>query len=389
MKEDMIIRESPLKIKTIMKAHWKAKEPFHLSAEPSTVKSAMILLTAKEINIDENDNREFIEWSKCDIKKKYEILENPNNYFIFEDLRASETDIGELRLQDMNKENDYITYKYNLLFKVLSNQYSKGVLFFDEMNLANNMIKAQFYKVYNDRSIGDMPISKDILVCSAGNESSQVYDVVQDSVALTTRRGNYFIRPLSSDEFIEYGLKTGINKSIIGYISFAPSDVHGLRYDITESQGQPCVRTWEKLSNILNNNEDLSLDEKRLLSRGLIGQETASKFSGFIELENSIKLQDVIDKPELVKDIKEIQIQYAIMAGLLGKYNEIGDKLFPTMCKVSVNFIKEECGVYLMSTLKNLVNTDVKKLNFRKLALEKYPDEFNVCYNKYGDLLRD
>jgi hypothetical protein len=395
MENDMIIRESPLRIKTIMKAHWKAKEPFHLSAEPSTVKSAMIFQTSKEICQEENESlkqeREFIEWSKCSIAKKYEIMEKPENYFLFEDLRASETDIGELRLQEMHKDKDYITYKYNLLFKVLSNENSKGVLFFDEMNLANNMIKAQFYKVYNDRSIGDMPISNNVLVCSAGNESSQVSDVTQDSVALVTRRGNYFIRPLSSEEFVDYALDTGINQSIIGYLSFAPSDTHSLRYDMTDPMGQPCVRTWEKLSNILNSNNDLELEEKRILSRGLIGQETASKFSAFLEMEDAIKLQDVIDKPEIINDVNEIQIQYAVMAGLLNKFKEGEEYLFPKICMVSYYFRKEECGAYLMGMVKKICDPDLKNKTskFRKLALEKYPDEFQKCYEKYGDLLRD
>ena len=234
MQEITIPRISPLSIPMVMKAHWNAKEPFHLVGEPSTVKSALIKQTANLISTEEGEDRTFIEWSKISLKEKEEVYANPENYFIFEDLRATETDIGELRLQNMNNEQDYITYKYSLIFRTLSNKNAKGVLFFDEMNLALNMIKAQFYKVYNDRSIGDIPLSDNVLICSAGNESSQVRDVVQDSVALTTRRANYFVSPLTAKEFVAYALEVGMHKSVIGYLSFAPEDVHKLKYDISD-----------------------------------------------------------------------------------------------------------------------------------------------------------
>src|SRR3990170_2528298 len=107
MTEISIPRESPLHIPKLMKAHWTAKEPFHLVGEPSTVKSALIKQTAKEICSEDPEQREFVEWSRVTIEKKKEILSEPKNYFIFEDLRASETDIGELRLQDMHKDQSY------------------------------------------------------------------------------------------------------------------------------------------------------------------------------------------------------------------------------------------------------------------------------------------
>jgi len=384
MTEITIPRESPLKIPQIMRAHWKAKEPFHLVGEPSTVKSCFIKQTADEICKEENDKREFIDWSKTNIDKKKEILKEPDKFFVFEDLRASETDIGELRLQDMHKDQDYITYKYNLVFQVLSNPKAKGILFFDEMNLAPNMIKAQFYKVYNDRAIGDIPISDDILIISAGNESSQVRDVVQDSVALTTRRANYFINPLSTEEFVNYGIKTGMDESIIGYLSFSPQDVQSLKFDMIDPIGQPCSRTWEKLSNILVHNPTLSMDDRSIISRGYLGPGVATKYISYTKSGMKINLNELIKNPEKVKAIKETQIIYTIISGVVSRFAKGEDQLFGAVCKISVN-IREELGVYLMRLTKNL---NINK--FRKLATEvRFAKDFDLCVKKYGDLLKD
>ena len=382
MGEIVIPRDSPLKIPMIMRAHWNAKEPFHLIGEPSTVKSALIKQTAKQISIEEG-GREFVEWSKTSIGNKYKIAEDPSKYFVFEDLRASETDIGELRLQEMHKDQDYITYKYSLIFKVLSNPNAKGVLFFDEMNLAPNMIKAQFYKVYNDRSIGDIPLSDNVLICSAGNESSQVRDIVPDSVALTTRRGNYFINSLTSEEFVAYGYETNMHNSIIGYLSFAPQDVHNLNYDMPDPIGQPCARTWEKLSNIRNKNVNLTMTELSTLARGIVGPSTSTKFIAYAKIEEGLKLQDIIKDPKRAASIKELQIQYAIVTGLIGAFKQGDESIFPVACKVSI-YIKEEIGVYMLRMIKQIT----QETKFKKLALEKYAKDFDESYKKFGDLLK-
>jgi hypothetical protein len=383
MNESTIVRESPLKIQMIMKAHWNAKEPFNLSGEPSTVKSELIKQTSKEICIEENENRTFVEWSKCSLEEKKNIYKSVDKYFIFEDLRASETDIGELRLQNMRTSDEYITYQYSMLFMVLSNPKAKGVLFFDEMNLANNLIKAQFYKVYNDHSIGDMPLSDNILVCSAGNESSQVRDVVQDSVALITRRGNYFLNPLTNEEFISYALDVNMHRSIIGYLSFQPGDVHDLKYDMVESLGQPCARTWKKLSNIRLKNQNMNLDELAVIARGLVGQGVATKYIAYAEMDEAIRIQDVIKNPAKVAEMKKTQIQYVVISGLLSLFKQGDNDIFGTMCEVSLH-LPETMAVYMMRMLKQTSGDN----KFKKLAMEKYNKEFTECWKRYGDLLK-
>jgi L-rhamnose mutarotase len=245
------------------------------------------------------------------------------------------------------------------------------------------MIKAQFYKVYNDHSIGDLPINDNVLICSAGNESSQVSDVIQDSVALTTRRGNYFIRPLTSDEFIQYGYNTNMSTSVLGYISFAPSEVHDLRYDLVEPFGQPCCRTWEKLSNIMTANPDMDPNTRLIISRGLVGQESGIKFFEYTEMENAIKLEDVIKDPTVVREISKLQIQYAVMTGLIAKLKQGNDQMLSTILQVSINLKKEECGVFLLRMTKEVIGEEKMK----KMIKTKFMDEWNQCYTRYKDLL--
>ena len=141
-KIDTVVRYSPLEVPSMAWAHWRGgKESFNLKAEPSTVKSDFTKQVSQEIAASEkqfgkDEPRVWIEWNKASIEGKTDVVLNPGKYFVFADVRASETDIGELRLQDMRAALDYITFKYNILFVALSKPESMGILFFDEMILA-------------------------------------------------------------------------------------------------------------------------------------------------------------------------------------------------------------------------------------------------------------
>ena len=211
-KMDTVVRYSPLDVPAIAWAHWRGgKEAWNLKAEPSTVKSDFTKQVSQDIAVSEKqfgktEPRVWIEWNKASIEGKTDVVLNPGKYFVFADIRASETDIGELRLQDMRTAENYITFKYNILFVALSRPESMGILFFDEMNLAPNMIKAQFYKIINDKAVGDIPLSEDVMCVSAGNEAEHSRGVTEDPVPLVLRRANYFLRPLTAEEYTDYAV---------------------------------------------------------------------------------------------------------------------------------------------------------------------------------------
>lgn len=356
-KVDTMVRYSPLDIPKIIRAHWRAepKVPANFIAEPSTVKSEGALQTARQLA--KESECEFIEWNRTDIDKKQAVAENPVGKFIYADLRASETDIGELRLQDMKNGQDYITFKYNILFKALSHPEAKGILFFDEMNLAPNMIKAQFYKIINDGAVGDIPISEGVLCLSAGNEAEHSRGVTEDPVPLVLRRGNYFLRPLSSEEYTDYAVKTNHHQHIIGYLGFQPSDVHSIKYDTPDSIGQPCPRTWTKLSSILQANPDLAVEDIEMLATGLVGQGVAKKFSTYVRSAKEINLQEIIDNPESIKEYEEsgdqISLVYAIIAGVVERFRD-DKKIIAPAFELAYHFKRPEFGAYLLRSMKNV-----------------------------------
>lgn len=381
------VRYSPLEIPQIVRLHFNTtpKEPAHFIGEPSTVKSAGVYQEAKQLAIEMN--REFMDWNRTQIDKKMDAMQNPKKYFVFCDIRASETDIGELRLQDIKATEDFITFKYNLAFKVVSHEDAQGVLFFDEMNLAANMIKAQFYKIINDHCIGDIPISDGVLCLSAGNEAEHARGVTEDPVPLVLRRGNYFIRPPTSEEYLDYAVKNGHHQFVTGFLAFAGHHVHKIKYDLPDSVGQPCVRTWTKLSNILNSNPKMTKEQMAMVSTGWIGQAVAMEFVAYAESAKKIDLDSILKKPELIAeydDDKGLSMLYAIIQGVVERFRH-DKKIMKSAFEISLHLRRAELGAYMFRQLKNLDEGKFMKAG----ASEKLIDEAlaNKVVEKYGKYL--
>lgn len=368
-KIDTMVRYSPLKIPSLIWGSWKAegKPSLNFMAEPSTVKSELTAQTAR--SIAESESREFIDWNHSDLSLKKEIQQSPSKYFVFADFRASETDIGELRLQNMGNDELYITFKYNLLFDTLSKSDAMGVLFFDEMNNAPGLVKAQFYKVLNDKAIGDIPLSKNVLCICAGNEAKHSRIVSKDSEPLVLRRGNFFLRPLTNEEFLDYAIASGMNKWIVGYLAFQKGDTHKIEYDLPDGVGQPCPRTWTRLGSILDTDKNMPLDDVEMFSTGWVGQGVAKKFSAYVKSAQDIDLAKILENPASIANYErdaELSLLYAIVSGLIDTYRE-NKKALPKIIAVANNMNRVEIGTFFMrgikyvdekSFIRNMTNID-------------------------------
>lgn len=384
-KVETLMRYSPLKIWDIVRAHWNAepKVPVHFIAEPSTVKSEGVRQCAMEIA--ESTGKEFFEWNRRTLAEKEGVTKDASKYFIFADLRASETDIGELRLQNMNNEQEYITFKYNILFEALSQNGAQGILFFDEMNLASNMIKAQFYKIINDRAVGDIPLSNGVLCVSAGNEAEHSRGVTEDPVPLVLRRGNYYLRPLNAEEYSDYAAKAGMHEWILGYIGFQPNDVHNVKYDMPENTGQPCPRTWVMLDRVLKGNKNLAVDDVDMIANGLLGQGVARKFTAYVKSAKKVNLQEILNKPEMIQqyegDEDNLSLVYAIIGGVVERFRTDKTVVKPAF-EISLHMQRPEFGAYMLRAMKN-----VNESKFLKAGREQDEELMKKVVEKYAKYL--
>ena len=366
-----------MRIPRIVRWHWNSspKVSLNLIGPPSTVKSTFAALESARIAKEEGDK--WFDWNRHAEAEKMAVTENPEGYHIFADIRALETDLGEQRLQDMMNGKDYITYKYALLFKAMSHPKAKGVLFFDEFNLAPNMLKQQFFKVVNDHSIGDIPISDGVLCMMAGNEAEQSRGVTEDPVPLVLRRGNYFIRPLNDQEFLDWFIAEGGHEYIVGYLKFKPDDVFRLEYDLPESVSQPCPRMWSFLSNLLKSNPHLSPHPEEgeawsavgMLAVGCIGPASARQFEAYVQSAQKVDLDALLRNPALIKQYednqRELSLVYAVIASVVERFRR-DHKVIKPAFEMAMHLKRDSLGAFLLRSLKQVAGED----EFKKIGAD-------------------
>jgi MoxR-like ATPase len=213
-------------LKQVLRKCYKTKQAIDIKGGPGIGKSWIVREVATELA--SNEKLSFFEWNEKSLKEKEEMS---NKDFIFADLRLSQMAPEDLRgLPDLT--NGYVNWVPQLLWKKLSDPNMKGIVFFDEANLADNSILKSFYQIINDKQCGEMPISKNILFISAGNRSSDKANVYDEPFPLKNRRMNYVLKvPImdekSSEDFGRFAMNNGFDPDIIAFLYFKPQYLYG------------------------------------------------------------------------------------------------------------------------------------------------------------------
>jgi hypothetical protein len=281
-------------------------------------KSSIISKKAQEIA--EKKNKIFINWNEITREQKNKILENPSEYFILMDIRLSEFDSTDIKgLPDFKKDDDNHSIEWKTPFwaKILENPESDGILFFDEMNLAIPIVISSTYKIFHDRIINDGKINENWLIIGAGNKEDDNANVNELAYPIRDRAGEIELNFSDIDNWTEWAIKNEIDNRIIGYLNYQPSKLH--QADFKDNQKFTTERGWERLSTLIKNKDFNTLE---LISGVAIGEGIAREFIAFCDIENKIKIDEIIKKPEMIKDIKEISTKYFLISSLAEQYGK-------------------------------------------------------------------
>jgi len=82
-----------------------------------------------------------------------------------------------------------------------------------------------------------------------------------------------------------------------------------------------------------------------------IGEGTAKEFVAYVKLQRKIDLQDIFKNPKSVKEIKEVDMQYALIGGLTEIYKKDKEKYLPKIAEICV-FLRPEFATLLLRLVK-------------------------------------
>jgi hypothetical protein len=225
-----------------------------------------------------------------------------------------------------------------------------------------------------DRRLGDYKLPDGWEIISAGNTSQDKANVFELPAPLSNRFAHLDLSVPTKEEWMKWALKNGIDSHILSFMEFKPSFLYKFdRNNKDKAFGTP--RSWEFASNLIRNNK-LTDDEKYILVASAVGDGIAGEFIAFAKLQNKIDLKSILDKPQLVKDLKAMDLKFSLLGGLTERYRE--DK--KTMEKILgvCNYLEPEFAILLLRFMKAVrkeFTSDIVKL--------KVWDELSNQYGKY------
>lgn len=364
--------------KSIIKSYNTGK-PLFISGTTGIGKSQNVMNTAKQIAVKEQ--RKFIEWNKISDKDKLR-LEDEEAYresvFVFVDYRISQISPEDLKGLPKLNGKDYVEWKPTLLFRVLSKDKVKALLFFDEMNLAPPSIQAAAYQIILDKCIGEIALNPDVCIIAAGNRAEDKANVFDMAMPLKARFRHTTLRVPSVEEWeSEYAIPHGVQDKLIAFLKFRP-DL--LMADISKLKGQsafPCPRQWDVVDCITKDETDLE-EIKRYTSES-VGDGVAIEYKAFLKLRDEIDLDNVLANPSSVSKLG-LDMKWALISLVSERYRTA--KKDSTLLEKALEFDDYMEPDFMASMLRFMKSNNKKLFVSQIFQCKKWP-VINLKYNYY------
>jgi len=295
-------------------------------------KSQTVLAVAKELA--EENNRKLVIWNDVSREEKIRVMKDPSTFFVFGDVRLSQTDPSDMRgIPKMQSELDACDWMPPMLIKTLSHSDAKGVLFYDEINLAPPSILAACYQIVQDRQSGEYRLNNDVLVCAAGNLTSDRAGVFTMPAPLRDRFMYAEMSKPTINNWTKWAEKNGIDTRVVSFLQFKPSRLYN--FDGTDKSGAfsfPTPRSWAKVSSLISpfrvpalskkKEREETLDTLQILVAAKIGEGVAVEFVAFLDLQADFDLDDFVKNPHKVRVLKDAgpDKKWALISALADNY---------------------------------------------------------------------
>lgn len=360
-------------MKEVLRIAYKQKIPYFIWGKIGVGKSYLVRDLAEEFA--EKEGRKFVNWNKLVKREKLEVIENIKDYFLFIDQRASQFDLGDFKLPQLDNhatENGYFEWRIPLVYYAICKPEARGVLFFDEFTLCSSSVMGMFYSIINDRFIGEHKISDGMFILGASNFSTEISYVNDMGNALKDRFEHLELKVPDIDEFTKYCMNHNVDPRIIGFLNFRPTYLYKVPKDLKEGEGFCTPRGFsDRLSPLIR---DIPSDKKdliELITASNIGKGVAMEFAAFIKLSYNVDLEAILKDPKKIKELDEkemdnierVGLKYSVLSALSEKFRA-DNKLIENICKIS-EYLEKDYGIML---LRMCLSADQK--GFKKISKE-------------------
>lgn len=341
------------------------KDPmaFIIYGDPGVGKSQIISQGAKDLVARENKKfpstdpdgkpveRKFVEWNKVSTQQKNDIMNHPERYYVFLDIRAAFFTTASVEGMPVtvkrDVDNDLTDYNYQEFYDVIPDRYvafitnpkAAGVLFLDEINQASTEVKHIFLQVILERVFKNLPISPRILILAASN-LGQAFRGQDMNAALSSRFLGAVLVP-DPYEWFNYAKEQNVDPWVIDFVRTDP-DQNFYRFPAEKNVQFPNPRAIMRFNSafkdILQEFEDIKAsgnDEElrnfdfmgrvKRAAAGLLDTSWADEFVDFLKQEHEFDIEELAASEEKFKGLgvhKEKRLLSTLISKILSDIDE-------------------------------------------------------------------
>jgi hypothetical protein len=227
------------------------------------------------------------------------------------------------------------------LFPTVSTPIPEGkngwILFLDEFNSASRGVQAACYKLILDRMTGQVPLHENVVICAAGNLSTDKAITNPISTAMQSRVIHLQMEINFTEWLLDVALKENYDSRIIAYLSQYPNKLMDFDPDHNEKTFC-CPRTWEFM-NKLTKDKEVS-EAKASLYSGTITSGVAVDFIQFTKVyATMVNIRDIMANPQTCPVPYDTATKWAVMTHMMELLDEHNfDKLSIYVSRFSMDF---------------------------------------------------
>ncbi|MFD2110288.1 AAA family ATPase [Thiorhodococcus fuscus] len=268
------------------------------------------------------------------------------------DIRLSQMEPSDLRgipFRDGNR----VEWAIPAVLPDIQRHGLSGILFLDEITSAPPAVSAAAYQLILDRRLGEYRVPNGWAIFAAGNRQGD-RGVTYAMPAPLANRFAHFEVETHLDDWVAWAYANGIDERLIAFLRFRPE----LLFDFDPAHNPvafPSPRSWEFAHRGLQKfQNDPDLLQGAL--QACVGPAAGIELAAFIRSLQQMPDLDAIARGESVSVPREIDLQYAVAAALVGRAiratgEDDGHTLIGNILNYAGHFHEREMGVMLVSDL--------------------------------------
>ena len=272
------------------------------------------------------------------------------------DIRLSQMEPSDLRGIPF-RNNDQVEWAIPSMLPNEQHHGESGILFLDEITSAAPSVSAAAYQLILDRRLGQYEIPKGWAILAAGNRQGDRGITYTMPAPLANRFSHYEV-DVNLDDWVAWAYEHDIDDRIIAFLRFRPD----LIFDFDAAKNPmafPSPRSWEFTHRALQkfvSHSDVLLETLQ----ACVGPAAGVELNAFIaNLDQMPNVHDILDGKE-VPVPKEIDLQYAVAAALVGQAIRVKDQdheahYHGNILNYANQFPQSEMGIMMISDMHRAI----------------------------------